>query len=257
MIYNVFMMKQFTKAFVCVFMLEFPRITRFIHVAAEGDATKKSIELNAHVLYDFSPNGRYKIDDDPYANAETYFSALFQKVQQSFHNISVPVTIEVKKVSGENTQSVYIRKSGGKRMVDREATLNKLKHYWTTKTLQSHDVVYLFVGDPMDGQAYRSDVSDATAVIATNGTLCSREPNAVVLRHSFTNGKFYYRAAKGTAYVLGSSPISFFVSVDQTALQKEIQPTLTRCQNPGTAEHGGGHPAVIKENVPEGAVLSC
>uniref|UniRef100_A0A224YA77 28 kDa Metastriate family member n=1 Tax=Rhipicephalus zambeziensis TaxID=60191 RepID=A0A224YA77_9ACAR len=100
MIYNVFMMKQFTKAFVCVFMLEFPRITRFIHVAAEGDATKKSIELNAHVLYDFSPNGRYKIDDDPYANAETYFSALFQKVQQSFHNISVPVTIEVKKVSG-------------------------------------------------------------------------------------------------------------------------------------------------------------
>ncbi|KAL1414230.1 hypothetical protein MTO96_007703 [Rhipicephalus appendiculatus] len=242
-------------------MLEFSGITNFFIAAAEGKNAAPPTTVNAYVLYDFSDGQEYKHNlynsRNGQADASSYFSAVFVKVQEIFNNLSVPIIIQLISVSAAHNLTVYERKNSKNDIVNRNETLTMLKGYWTAMGLQNHDVVYLFVSNRTTEEGTESEMDEAAAVTATNGTLCGSEPNAAVVRHMFVNDKFHKRPARALAYMLGAWPFRFFVSLDKTIFKEEIKTTLQRCQNPQAEEHRPAKEGVTTENIPDSGILSC
>ncbi|XP_065300254.1 uncharacterized protein [Dermacentor albipictus] len=148
-------------------------------------------------------------------------------VESAFRNLSVNIRITFEGISQNNNLSVPLEESNGK-LLDRQRTLQKVKDYGKPLADKNRKIYYLFVSHPLGGNTSRSYSIDADTVVSTNGTFCTNESNAAVVRHSFNNSNFYWRAAKSTAYILGAKPISFFVSLKPEDLT-EVNNTISHC----------------------------
>ncbi|KAL3250559.1 hypothetical protein MRX96_055462 [Rhipicephalus microplus] len=76
---------------------------------------------------------------------------------------------------------------------------------------------------------------DRGTVASTNGTLCTSEPNAAIVRHFYTKPNFYWRTASALAYMCGSEPIDYFSSLTTENFTKVVKKLLT-CHKPGAEE---------------------
>uniref|UniRef100_A0A131YPI1 28 kDa Metastriate family member n=1 Tax=Rhipicephalus appendiculatus TaxID=34631 RepID=A0A131YPI1_RHIAP len=124
-------------------MLAFSGITHFFIVAAED----RPIEVNAYVLYDFTNNQQNELKRYHGDGPSSYFSTLFQKVQQRFLELTVNIKIMVKEVSAVDNMTFYETTQSKDNVVDREKTLKNLEEYWKRKNLGKHAVIYLFVSN--------------------------------------------------------------------------------------------------------------
>ncbi|XP_049511393.1 uncharacterized protein LOC125939911 [Dermacentor silvarum] len=112
------------------------------------------------------------------------------------------------------------------------------------------DVYYLFVSYQMDKHDQAAVVSmDSTGVASTNGTLCTDQPSAAVVRHYFQKTDFYWRTAKALAYICGAQPISYFTSLTPKNFTA-VKDKLSRCLGMRAEENhqpGHSHHAAAKQ----------
>nr|XP_054918494.1 uncharacterized protein LOC129380718 isoform X1 [Dermacentor andersoni] len=200
------------------------------------------MQLVVHVMYDSDLGRQHSFVTDKMTkeeNISAYFHDLFQKVEGAFLNLSVNISLTIASVFQNNNLSVRLKASTRKVLLDRQKTLEKVKDYGQPKTGKNMEIYYYFVSHPLVDSPSERYSSDAATVMSTNGTFCTNESNAAVVRHSFMNRNFYWRAAIATAYILGAKPIPFFVSLKPGNLS-EVKNTMSRCLRV--------HPEENKEN---------
>ncbi|XP_075530582.1 uncharacterized protein LOC142563822 [Dermacentor variabilis] len=210
-----------------------------------------AMQLVVHAMYDSDLGKQYGYLRDKKIRGENisaYFNYLFQKVEGAFLNLSVKIHITIKSVFQNNNLSVWLEASTRKLLLDRQKTMEKVKDYGKPQTDKNMEIYYYFVSHPLVGGTSELYSSDAATVVSTNGTFCTNESNAAVVRHSFINRNFYWRAAKATAYILGAKPIPFFVSLKPENLS-EVRNTISRCLRiPPEENKEHGHKHGMKEH---------
>ncbi|XP_075727582.1 uncharacterized protein LOC142768915 isoform X2 [Rhipicephalus microplus] len=183
---------------------------------SESITTKRSeISIRLHALYDtaFSKE-HYKIYKT--LNITGYFQTLFRKVENAFPELSALVNIQVMNASEVAGTGIVVN-SSKKGYIDGPQTLANLQEYAKNKTARKLDVYWLFIMSKLDGSNHSERFMD-DGVISTNGTLCTEYPSAIVQRHFFFTGIFFWRQAEALLYIFGAQPMGFFTHISKENL---------------------------------------
>lgn len=165
---------------------------------------------------------------------ETYFQKLFQQVQGVLNNMSIMINITVTSVYEMDNLTEYTDK---KPIVKVNKTLENIIHFGDFQNKSGSTVFFLFLwpsdeANPSrllehikEKHTHRLGVSEA----ATNGTFCSKETSAALIRHKY--GSYNpWSTEKAILTVFGAKHFLMLRKEDYTEMNK----TFSRClQNTG------------------------
>ncbi|KAL3250600.1 hypothetical protein MRX96_055443 [Rhipicephalus microplus] len=186
----------------------------YIHV----NDMQEPVNLTVHVLHNLtngqylnvSTNGKIPTEDV----MKKHFEELFKRVEESFRNLSANITIHVGSVGKDTNVTNYDGGQAGK----------------------NTSIFYLFVSHRLtEVEGVTAHTRDRGTVASTNGTLCTSEPNAAIVRHFYTKPDYFWRAASALAYMCGAEPIDYFSSLTTEDFTKVVKKLLT-CHKPGAEE---------------------
>ncbi|XP_075726532.1 uncharacterized protein LOC142768443 isoform X2 [Rhipicephalus microplus] len=156
-----------------------------------------------------------------------HFKKIFQKVEDKFRNFSIPLNITVKNVSLMDNLTIYNHTK--KLTIDSEKTLEKVKEYWNDTKAEKNEAYFLFVRDAFLEEE-PVNTSAPTGVVATNGTLCSKDASAAVVRDMFPqNDTYYNRTARGLASMRCKTPTAEESAGANASAVPEDDSSTTEC----------------------------
>uniref|UniRef100_L7M8F3 Putative 28 kDa metastriate family member n=1 Tax=Rhipicephalus pulchellus TaxID=72859 RepID=L7M8F3_RHIPC len=265
-------MKEFTKHFMGFIVLGFAGIAFISSVAAEGTGQQsnhsaklqinrtqewwkiaspnrthkpigQNVSLQAYIFYDWhnetKKNGRKKYPHklpkvDP---MKPYFDELFRQVQSYLHNQSIMVNITVKNVTMRNFSAA------SRPLSNINSTLNNLIKYGATLNQTQNTIFYYFT---WSNNSVNSTTNKTRKVPGhpdahqqTNGTFCTTNTSAAVIRHRNGSGT-HWTTSIATLFVFGSKHFIYFTETDW----KNMNKTFSKCRSRNTTTNATTPPAL-------------
>uniref|UniRef100_L7M9A7 Putative 28 kDa metastriate family member n=1 Tax=Rhipicephalus pulchellus TaxID=72859 RepID=L7M9A7_RHIPC len=179
----------------------------------------KNVTLEAHIFYDSNDYNTSSVGQ----NVTEYFTSLFRRVQQHFHNNSVMISINISKIS--LNQSLEVIQKPSYTTLDGNATLKNLQNYSEIYQLSNNSVVYLYTNKtPHDKNYPGAAIPGVFSTFATNGTFCSNNKSAAIVVQT-PGSSSHWTTVQATAKVFGTNNFDKFKEEDI----RRMQEIFSRC----------------------------
>ncbi|XP_037581685.1 uncharacterized protein LOC119464864 [Dermacentor silvarum] len=178
----------------------------------------EGVTLKAYIFFDTDDYETQATEK----NVTKYFTAIFTKAQEHFHNNSVMISIEIRNISKNTDLEVW---EASEKALDGNATLKRLQNYSQSIGLTNDSIVYLYTEKtPVDKAYMGAAIPGVFSTFSTFGTFCSNVNSAAIVVQKPGNCS-YWKTVKATTPVFGTRHFIQFTEDDIKTMNK----TFSRC----------------------------